>query len=414
MIERYDRRLRRTARRYSLCADDADDAYQRALEILLKKAPDVGPERLVRWMHTVTRHEAYAVRRQREKLLGGNRVESVDGSETDVIDLIPSDAPEPDVGAERSERVARGFEALRALKPQEIRTLTLKAEGYSYEEIGEITGFSRTKINRCMVEGRRRFLEKFSAIEAGKRCDELSPAVSALADGELRDGEDPGLMQHLSSCAHCRAKLREYRRVPKRVLSLAPVAVLGGPPMTARVADRVLAAGERTKELMASVLHRGGAVDASQTLASGGGARGSGLAVLGVVCGLGAAGGGAAVCVDQGLLPNPVDGADKPARVVAAPVPVPTVPAEIPVVAAPADAPAPAPAQELRAPAEQITPTQQRERDFGFEQQQQRAVPSQVPSSDFGGEVVSGGGSGGGGSSGGGGTGSAGGFGIEK
>ena len=37
-IETYSRHedaLRRTARRYSLCADDADDALQRALEILL-------------------------------------------------------------------------------------------------------------------------------------------------------------------------------------------------------------------------------------------------------------------------------------------------------------------------------------------------------------------------------------------
>ena len=39
MIAQHERSLRRTARRYSLCADDADDAYQRALEILLVKAP---------------------------------------------------------------------------------------------------------------------------------------------------------------------------------------------------------------------------------------------------------------------------------------------------------------------------------------------------------------------------------------
>ncbi|MCW2987105.1 MAG: hypothetical protein JWM24_43, partial [Solirubrobacterales bacterium] len=31
----HEKALRRTARRYSLCADDADDALQRALEILL-------------------------------------------------------------------------------------------------------------------------------------------------------------------------------------------------------------------------------------------------------------------------------------------------------------------------------------------------------------------------------------------
>jgi hypothetical protein len=30
------------------------------------------------------------------------------------------------------------------LKPQEVRALTLKAQGYSYAEIGEITGWSYT------------------------------------------------------------------------------------------------------------------------------------------------------------------------------------------------------------------------------------------------------------------------------
>ena len=31
--------LRRTARRFSLCADDAEDAYQRAVEIMLTRSP---------------------------------------------------------------------------------------------------------------------------------------------------------------------------------------------------------------------------------------------------------------------------------------------------------------------------------------------------------------------------------------
>ena len=37
-LRSFEAALRRTARRYSLCADDADDAYQRAVEILLTKS----------------------------------------------------------------------------------------------------------------------------------------------------------------------------------------------------------------------------------------------------------------------------------------------------------------------------------------------------------------------------------------
>ena len=73
-IETYSRHedaLRRTARRYSLCADDADDALQRALEILLLKAPTDDPRELIRWTQTVVKHEALAVRRDRERILSG-------------------------------------------------------------------------------------------------------------------------------------------------------------------------------------------------------------------------------------------------------------------------------------------------------------------------------------------------------
>jgi DNA-directed RNA polymerase specialized sigma24 family protein len=59
---RHEAALRRTARRYSLCADDAEDALQRGLEILLRKAPTEDPRDLVRWTQTVVKHEALAVR----------------------------------------------------------------------------------------------------------------------------------------------------------------------------------------------------------------------------------------------------------------------------------------------------------------------------------------------------------------
>ena len=59
--------FRRTARRYSICAADADDAYQRSLEILLTKAPTADRSELRPWLHTVIKHEALALRRQRER-----------------------------------------------------------------------------------------------------------------------------------------------------------------------------------------------------------------------------------------------------------------------------------------------------------------------------------------------------------
>lgn len=143
LIRRQERALRRTARRYSLCADDAEDALQRALEILLTKAPTSDQRELIRWMQTVTKHEALAVRRNRERNLGTPASSGRD-QDSDWVQLIPSEKDGPADVAERRERIGKAREALKALKPQELRALTLLAEGYSYAEICELTEWSYT------------------------------------------------------------------------------------------------------------------------------------------------------------------------------------------------------------------------------------------------------------------------------
>src|SRR5687768_13077973 len=59
LIRRRGREILGTARRYASNLDDADDAYQRGLEILLTKAPTTGEVELVRWLKTVVKHEAF-------------------------------------------------------------------------------------------------------------------------------------------------------------------------------------------------------------------------------------------------------------------------------------------------------------------------------------------------------------------
>ena len=184
LIAKHGASLRRTARRYSLNAEDAEDAYQRSLEILLTKAPNDRMNELVRWTHTVIKHEALAVRRKRERLLGGVPQSAEDPSREDWVAMIPATGDGPDGLAERGELIARSREALRTLKPAELRALTLLAEGYSYAEIGEITGFSQTKVNRCLAEGRERFRSVVARSEDGSRCAELRPLLSAFCDGE--------------------------------------------------------------------------------------------------------------------------------------------------------------------------------------------------------------------------------------
>jgi DNA-directed RNA polymerase specialized sigma24 family protein len=44
------------ARRHSLCVDDAEDAYQRAVEIFLRRADTVRHETAPSWLRTVVKH----------------------------------------------------------------------------------------------------------------------------------------------------------------------------------------------------------------------------------------------------------------------------------------------------------------------------------------------------------------------
>jgi RNA polymerase sigma factor (sigma-70 family) len=149
--------LRRTARRYSLCVDDAEDAYQRAVLILLTKPLPADLEHLGAWMQVVTRREALAVRRARERQLWAGEEDH-----GDPCDRIVSDQPGPQEMLERREQVAAGARLLLRLKPQERLALILQAHGYSYAEIRQLCGWTYTKVNRCLAEGRARLREELA------------------------------------------------------------------------------------------------------------------------------------------------------------------------------------------------------------------------------------------------------------
>jgi len=295
MIARHEAALKRTARRYSFDAEDAEDAYQRALEIALTKAPTTDPRELIRWTQTVTKHEALAVRQSRQKLLGYQPKR--EGEELDPVAAIPDTGAGPDEQAERREDVARSREALQALKPAELRALSLLAEGYSYAEIGEMTGWTRTKINRLLAEGRARFRSLVASSEDGGRCHELQPLLSAFCDGEASPREVATVREHLRACVHCRATVRTYRAAPRIAGALLPLL----PPSRSLL--------DRAQELGANLWSRlpgtSGESVATQVAAAGG-SRGAGMAALAKLLTVCAGAAGGAACVATGVLPAPL------------------------------------------------------------------------------------------------------------
>src|SRR4051794_13433805 len=67
---RHGELLKRVARSYSLCADDAQDAVQRALEIYMRRVASLDPATELAWLKVVVKHEALAVRRGRAGVAG--------------------------------------------------------------------------------------------------------------------------------------------------------------------------------------------------------------------------------------------------------------------------------------------------------------------------------------------------------
>jgi RNA polymerase sigma factor (sigma-70 family) len=219
LLQRHGRQIMLTARRYAATQEDAEDAFQRAFEILLSKGPTACEAELVPWLKTVVKHEAFALRRQRE------RQAPITDDGRPVERAAPAGSAHDQ--AERQERIARSAEALGHLKPHELQALVLRAEGYSYREILERTGWSYTKLNRALTEGRRAFRRQLAGIEAGLECARLEPLLSRLADKEASAADLAELRPHLKTCLTCRGRLKEFRTTPDRVAALVPVGAAG-------------------------------------------------------------------------------------------------------------------------------------------------------------------------------------------
>ena len=102
--------LVRYAARFTRSLPDAEDAYQRAMEIALVSAPVVEPRRFRAWLHTVVRNEAIAISRARRR-------EGPAGGEDAA--LTASRSVEDPLASRRGGRVARALprRAGRARRP---------------------------------------------------------------------------------------------------------------------------------------------------------------------------------------------------------------------------------------------------------------------------------------------------------
>lgn len=279
-VQRHGAALLRTARKHSLCADDAQDAYQRALEIFIRRADTLDAETAHQWLYVVVRNEAKFVREQRAKLVGADEA---------ALDAIEArDTPSPEDAVLDLEDLTRTAEALAMLKPQEVTALWMQASGRAYKEIASELDWSYTKVNRCIAEGRKAFLRHYAAIDSGAACEHWAPKLSAVLDGEAGARDKLQVRRHLRNCPGCRVSAVALHRsraplalVLPGVLAVEPASADPGASVLVRVYEAMTQlVGEKTAastmklQAIADAASAGkvAAVAASAAAVAGGGA----------------------------------------------------------------------------------------------------------------------------------------------
>lgn len=215
--------LIRFATRFTRSLHDAEDAYQRAMEIALTRAPMVEPARYMAWLHTVLRNEALAVARARRREGPAAEADVVEAYGDDLQDAVPLDAL-----AEWRERYRSLQDGLAGLTEAQRICLMLQTAGASYERIRQITGFSLRKVERSVLEGRRSLLAWEVRLASGEACARLDAAIDRVALGTATAKERRTVSRHVRHCGPCRATLRNRRDSNEWLAALVPGALLGG------------------------------------------------------------------------------------------------------------------------------------------------------------------------------------------
>jgi len=134
------------AERNSACAADAEEAVQDAFLAFIESYDPSGGAPPLAWLTLVLKRRCWRIREARRPEVG----ELLPDAEAEAARWRGSP---PDPGA-RVVDLEEARARLRGLKANERTAIGLAAAGYSYGEIAERRGWTVTKVNRCLYEGR--------------------------------------------------------------------------------------------------------------------------------------------------------------------------------------------------------------------------------------------------------------------
>ncbi len=149
------------ARHNGANGEEAEEALQDAFILFLDRFDPASEAPPLAWLTLTLKRRCWALYRLQRR--GWQQRSESDGECSDA-ELPGGSSRHPDDLLDLAEEVASTRSRLAELKRDERRALSLIALGYSYHEIGQITGFSYTKVNRCATEGR-------AALRRGQRVE---------------------------------------------------------------------------------------------------------------------------------------------------------------------------------------------------------------------------------------------------
>jgi RNA polymerase sigma factor (sigma-70 family) len=144
-------RLLAIARRNSDGVEQAEEALQDAFTLFIEHFDTASGAPPLAWLTLTLKRRCWALYRLQRR--SWQQCSESDGECSDT-ELLGGSSRHLDDLLDLAEEVASTRSRLAELKRDERRALSLLALGYSYREIGQITGWTYTKTNRCTAEGR--------------------------------------------------------------------------------------------------------------------------------------------------------------------------------------------------------------------------------------------------------------------
>lgn len=163
-------RLLAIAKRNSASIEDAEESLQDAFILFIDHFDPNDDSPPLAWITLTLKRRCWALYKHQRHSWARTPTLGQSTAKNAKVESLADWKPRPDEVAELNEEMETMRHRLASLKPDQREALAFFALGYSYHEICDITGWTYTKVNRNISEGRAGLRDL-----AARHHDTLSP-----------------------------------------------------------------------------------------------------------------------------------------------------------------------------------------------------------------------------------------------